>query len=267
MERLVGPGYSYAHFSSKSDYIRECTVEAFQTAIEEGNIRAAYFFARRLEQYVRKKKPETKQLYMMAIQICENARSVDWRRNLEVCLEILQLRRPNVKWEEGALLVGHEIHIDRGRIDIVCTDWVELWTLNNMALSFMHLGELGMALEILAFINMQTCRDNFVKKRSGKARASINNNIALCLLQMDEWSYAKRYVEKAVEVMFYEGGIGIYAKILRVKMEVEKSLGEIDEYYRVKDRLKCISPDLRFEVPEGMGIEEYLWEHREIVMF
>ncbi len=266
MEKLDGPGFSFAVFMSKIGYQRECLAEEFQEAIEMADIDLAMEKLDEYRERVDLRKPETQQFYLMGKWLCKNMIDPNWELYKRMCKGILRLRRPRLEFDENFLSPGRDLYIARGRIDIVRADWKELWILNNLALAYMHTNEYEMACRIYLFMDQQMGREDFVRKRSWKARAVVSNNLALCMLDMKEGDYAKRYAEKAMNAVRMEGGLHSYSKLIRLRMEVNRFLGDEDSVNDDRQLLKCLGREVRFKLNENEKLEDYLWKHREMLV-
>ncbi len=231
MERLDGPGYSYAHFLSPLEFNQEVLKEDLLEAMEYGDMEKAIELLQKLEQGLDEGDPKLAQFYEMSKLICFLDLGEEKEAYVSHCIHILEIGRPDLKIRDNLEQIDMDLRIARGRMDVSRNDWVEMWILNNLALGYMWQKEYQKACQVFIFLHKQMEGNEFIKKRSWKPRGIVCNNLAVCLCQMGEYHRAKGYLEKAIQIVRKEAGVSLLLHLLSVKMELEGVTGDWESYY------------------------------------
>lgn len=259
MERLDGPGYSYAHFLSPAQYRCERIKEEILEAMEYGQADRAKDLLGDLEKLVERKDTKQVQFFEMCKLVCFDMCGASRSDYVMQCLQILEMGRPG--WREDC-----DLRIAWGRMDVLRGDWVEMWILNNLAVGYMWQNDFERACQIFVFLYAQTEGDVFIKKRSWKVRGVLCNNLAVCLLRMGHICEAENYLKKAWNLTQREGGINLFMHLLQVKMEVSLAMEDAESYYRENTMLKRMYLLTPQHCIVGLGGATYYREQKELLI-
>lgn len=254
MERLDGPGYSYAHFLSEEEYHKEILKDKILEALEEENYETARDILGDFYQLLDESDIKSRQFFEMSKLICFDMWVNEKEYYAKRCVEILRLGRPNWDVEGEFSQYEADIRVEQGRIDVRKKDWVEIWVVNNLAVGYLWQQEYQKALEIFVSLCPLLGGDEFLRRRSWKSQAVICNNIAICLLKMNKPYEAREYLTKASINVRKEGGITLLFQLLKTKMAILKVLGDTDAYEQEKflvNQAFRLLPNSSFKKREG----------------
>lgn len=233
MEHLEGPGtFSYAHFLGEQAYQREKIQEEILEAMETWQVDRVKDLLWELEHVTNVENPKESQFYEMSKEVCYQMCGAESEGYATKCVEILQIGRPDWNGEEKEEWVKASLGVMRGRIDVVKSDYVEFWILNNLAVGFMWQKKYEEAYRIFVFLFSQLEDDKYVRKRSWKMRGILLGNMALCLLYMGRPRDAKACLKRAVICVQQEGGVLLCMHLLRIEMDVSLALKDQESYYQ-----------------------------------
>ena len=125
MERLDGPGYSYAHFLSPEEYHKEIVKENLLAALEDEDYEAACDWLGELHQVLDESDIKLRQFFEMSKLICFSMGDEQRIRGdyANACKEILEMGRPDWDVEESLKQYEDSLRIGRAKIDVRKKDW------------------------------------------------------------------------------------------------------------------------------------------------
>jgi transcriptional regulator with XRE-family HTH domain len=252
MERLGEPGYTYAHFTTEGDYHFYLLTYELMEAMEYKELERVDEKLWQMQQLLPEEDRTKQQVFRMAQQVWYHMCGVDDGEYVNHCMEIFRMRRPDCELPE---------HIQN-----LTLDFVEVWVVNNMAVGLLWEQKPLQALRLLLTLHHQIRMAPAGTKGIGKMRGILCNNIALCLVQLEQWQEAEVYCDKGIRAMQREGGLLLEMQLCRVKMEIAKCQGEMDAYY---DYLILLRLNARLFPQIWMqqgAIEEILWKEKEILI-
>ncbi|MDD6195150.1 MAG: helix-turn-helix domain-containing protein [Lachnospiraceae bacterium] len=267
MEHLEGPGiFSYAYFLGTEESKREELQKDLLEAMENWEVDRVKDLLWELEQVMDYDNPKLFQFFEMSKQVCFQMCGAQPEGYAMKCFQILQIGRPN--WNVGgdsewkAMPVGMRY----GRCDMVKSDYVEFWVLNNLAVGFMWQEEYEQAYSILAFLYGQLGDEEILRKRNWKMRGILSGNMALCLLHMNRPQDAREYLRRACIQVRREGGISLFIHLLHIKMDVSVALEDNESYYREQLLLSTLEQMLPQRYQKELFWSNKQWERKEFLI-
>lgn len=267
MEHLEGPGiFSYAHFLGPEEYRREELQEELLEAMETWQVDRVKDLLWELEQSMDYDNPKLFQFFEMSKQVCFQMCGAQSEGYAGKCIQILQIGRPNWKGKGDFGLEALPIGIRRGRLDVVKSDYVESWVLNNLAVGLMWQKEYEQAYSVFSFLFGQLEDEKFLRKRCWKMRGILSGNMALCLLYMNRPGDAREYLERAYLFVQREGGLSLMVHLLSIQMDVSVALKDNESYYQEKLLLHTLQNLLPKGQLEGMIEAKEQWGRKEFLI-
>lgn len=267
MEHLEGPGiFSYAHFLGRQEYQREKIQEELLEAMETWQVDRVKDLLWELEQVMDYQNPKLFQFYEMSKQVCFQMCGAKADGYATKCVQILQIGRPDWNGEDTWDWTDKSMGIMRGRIDVVKSDYVEFWVLNNLAVGFMWQEEYEQAYRIFVFLFEQLEDDRFLRKRSWKMRGILSGNMALCLLYMGRPQDARERLRRASNCIQQEGGLSLFIHLLRIKMDVSLALEDDESYYQEQLLFTTLQKLLPKGCQEEMLEAKRAWGRKEFLI-
>lgn len=197
--------------------------------------------------------PQVRQFYRMASVIWHYmSRAITKEQYLDRCADIL------------AETVSAEDLLARSEEDIRDLSKVEIWILNNLAIGYMWRREYKESLLLLYRLYHHLLSEKEMMWWGSRTKAVLCNNMAVCLLEIQKPKKAIEYCRKGLQHLSCEGGILLVLHILRVQMEAERMLADMEGYRSTR----LLLVHLWKKMADGRGtcleVENELWDRREL---
>lgn len=230
MERLGESGYSYAHFFSVKDREKERIRRELMQNLEFERMNRAEELLFQARERVSEADRTEWQFWKTGELIWRQMYGQDPEGYTQQCVKLFELTR---SWP------GKETQLWEQ-----CFTGVEMLLMNNAALGYFWTGNCREAIGIFLRLHGMLRRDRQKISDYGKKKAVLCANLCICFAALGQMQEAWRFHDSAIRCVREQGGVFLYLKLLRVRLNLYGRQEDADELYRNKILIYRILADV-----------------------